>query len=161
MLAKNFYNLPYNPIDVVEHIFDNKSFELERRGNNEVVVEMQGKWKEMLVFFAWEENLKCLQISCFMDIEINIKNKTKIFELLALANADLWLGHFSYWTEQNMPVYKHSVILNEDRLSFEDKLEQIIMLSVKECERMYPIFYAVLTKGVEPRDALFPSEVIM
>ena len=160
MIATELY-IPYNPIDVVEQVFGKRSFELERRGVNEVVVELQGKWKEMLIFFAWEENLKCLQISCFMDIEINIENKAKIFELLALANADLWMGHFSYWAEQNMPVYKHSIILNEDRESFEQKIEQMINLSVKECERMYPIFYAVLTKGVEPHDALFPYEVIM
>ena len=160
MLAKDFY-MTYNPIDVVEHLFGDKSFELERRGTNEVVVELQGKWQEMLIFFAWEENLKCLQISCFMDIEINITDKAKIFELLALANADLWMGHFSYWTEQNMPVFKHSVILNEDKPAFEQKLEQMTTLAIKECERMYPIFYAVLTKGVEPRQALFPYEVIM
>ena len=160
MLTDNIH-IPYNPIDVVESFFCNKSFELERRGNNEVVVEMQGKWKEMLIFFAWEENLKCLQISCFMDIEINIDNRAKIFELLALANADLWMGHFSYWMEQNMPVYKHSVILNDDRQSFEEKIEQMINISIKECERMYPIFYAVLTKGVEPHTALFPLEVVM
>ena len=160
MLSKEIY-MPYNPIDVVEQIFHHRSFELERRGNNEVVIELQGKWKEMLVFFAWEENLRCLQISCFMDIEINVENKAKIFELLALANADLWLGHFSYWTEQNMPVYKHSIILNENQAAFEQQIEQMINLSINECERMYPIFYAVLTKGVEPRDALFPSEVIM
>ena len=60
-----------------------------------------------------------------------------------------------------MPVYKHSIILNENRESFEQKIEQMINLSINECERMYPIFYAVLTKGVEPHDALFPSEVIM
>ena len=80
MLSKEIY-MPYNPIDVVEQIFHHRSFELERRGNNEVVIELQGKWKEMLVFFAWEENLRCLQISCFMDIEINVENKAKIFEL--------------------------------------------------------------------------------
>lgn len=160
-MLQNELLIPYNPIDVVEQVFNHRSFELERRGSNEVVIELQGKWKEMLIFFAWEENLRCLQISCFMDIEITIQNKTKIFELLALANADLWLGHFSYWAEQNMPVYKHSIILNENRESFEQKIEQMIDLSINECERMYPIFYAVLTKGVEPRDALFPSEVIM
>jgi len=160
-MLQNELLIPYNPIDVVEQVFNHRSFELERRGSNEVVIELQGKWKEMLIFFAWEENLRCLQISCFMDIEITIQNKTKIFELLALANADLWLGHFSYWAEQNMPVYKHSIILNENRESFEQKIEQMINLSINECERMYPIFYAVLTKGVEPRDALFPSEVIM
>ncbi len=161
MLINKVNDTSYNPIDVVEHLFGDRSFELERRSANEVVVEVQGKWKEMLIFFAWAENLKCLQISCFMNVEINITNKTKIFELLALANADLWMGHFSYWTEQNAPIFKHSVILNENKQAFEEKLTQMISLAVKECERLYPVFYAVLTKGIEPSEALFPTDVIM
>jgi len=151
----------YNPIDVVENIFEAKAFELERRNPNEVVIEMQGKWKEMLIFFAWEENLRCLQISCFMDINVKTSDKNKIFELLALANSDLWMGHFSYWTEQNMPVFKHSVILNEDKNMFAEKIDQMITVAIKECERMYPIFYAVLTKGMDPQATMFPTEVLM
>ena len=61
-----------NPIDMLEHIFGQKSFDTDRRGDNEIVVEVQGKWENMLLFFAWEEHLKCLHMSCFMDIE----NKT-------------------------------------------------------------------------------------
>lgn len=40
----------YNPIDTVENIFSTRSFELERRSLNEVVVEVQGKWNNMLLF---------------------------------------------------------------------------------------------------------------
>lgn len=48
-LAKNLAP-EYNPIDVVENIFSSRSFELERRSINEVVVEVQGKWNNMLLF---------------------------------------------------------------------------------------------------------------
>lgn len=153
-LAKNLA-LTYNPIDTVEQIFSTQSFELERRNLNEVVVEVQGKWNNMLLFFAWEENMSCLHLSCLMDIESEIEDRTKIFELLALANEELWVGHFSYWTEQKMPVFKHSVILNEEEF-IEPKISQIIDIAIKECERMYPIFKVVLTKGMEPRQALYP-----
>ena len=153
-LAKNLAP-EYNPIDVVENIFSSRSFELERRSINEVVVEVQGKWNNMLLFFAWEANMQCMHLSCLMDIETKIEDRSKIFELLALVNEELWVGHFSYWTEQNIPVFKHSVILNdgEDIVS---KISQIIGISIKECERMYPIFKVVLTKGMDPKQALYP-----
>ena len=80
----------------------------------------------------------------------------KIFELLALINEELWVGHFSYWTEQNMPVFKHSLFLNNKDEYFEDKISQTIDIAIKECERMYPIFKVVLTKGMEPKQALYP-----
>lgn len=153
--AKNFAS-PFNPIDTVENIFSTRSFELERRNANEVVVEVQGKWNNMLLFFAWENNMQCLHISCLMDIESEIEDRSKIFELLALANEELWVGHFSYWTEQKMPVFKHSVLLNDSENIFENKISQIIDIAIKECERMYPIFKVVLSKGMDPKQALYP-----
>ena len=146
----------YNPIDLVENIFASRSFELERRNLNEIAIEIQGKWNNMLLFFAWEASMHCLHLSCLMDIDCQIEDRSKIFELLSLANEELWVGHFSYWTEQNLPVFKHSVIINDDEEYFAGKLEQIINIAINECERMYPVFKVVLTKGMSPREALYP-----
>ena len=99
MQASTQTHIAFNPIDTVETIFGDKSFDFERRNLNEIVVEVQGKWQNMLLFFAWEERLKCLQISCFINIENKSCDAGRIFELLALINEDLWLGHFSYWSE--------------------------------------------------------------
>lgn len=154
-LAQKFAPQP-NPIDLVENIFLSKSFELERRNTNEIVVEVQGKWSNMLLFFAWEASMQCMHISCLMDIENKIENRSKIFELLALINEELWVGHFSYWTEQNTPVFKHSIFMHQNEETFEERLSQIIDIAINECERMYPIFKVVLTKGMEPRQALYP-----
>ena len=145
-----------NPIDMVESIFAARSFELERRNPDEVVVEVQGKWANMLLFFAWEASMKCLHMSCLMDIDNKLADRSKIFELLALVNENLWVGHFSYWTEQNMPVFKNSVFLNYGEEFFEHKISQMIDIAVKECERVYPVFKVVLTKGMDPKEALYP-----
>ena len=145
-----------NPIDMVEDIFTARSFELDRRNINEVVVEVQGKWNNMLLFFAWEASLKCLHISCLMDVDNQMADRSKVFELLALVNENLWVGHFSYWTEQNMPVFKHSVFLNHEEEFFEHKISQMIDIAIIEGERMYPVFKVVLTKGLDPKEALYP-----
>jgi hypothetical protein len=145
-----------NPIDMVENIFAARSFEFERRNIDEVVVEVQGKWANMLLFFAWEPNMKCLHMSCLMDIENKVEDRSKVFELLALVNENLWVGHFSYWSEQNMPVFKHSVFLNYEEEFFEHKISQMIDIAINECERMYPVFKAVLAKGLDPKEALYP-----
>ena len=155
-LAKN-YALNFNPIDIVEDIFTAKSYVLERRSAEEVAIEVQGKWNNMLLFFSWEENLRCLHLSCLMNIETTIEDRSKVFELMALVNEELWLGHFSYWTEQNMPVFKHAILLDDDDFSrIESKIAQVIEIAIKECERMYPIFNVVLTKGMDPKQALYP-----
>lgn len=155
MLLASEIRLNDNPIDTVEHIFNRNSLEFERRNPNEVVVEIEGKWSNMLLFFAWEEHLRCLHISCLMNLNIQIADRTKIFELLALVNENLWLGHFSYWSEHQMPIFKHSIILHSADADFENKLNQIILIAVSECEHMYPVFNAVLTQNISPQQALF------
>lgn len=59
--AKNL-PLSYNPIDIVENIFAAKSFEFERRNINEVVIEVQGKWNNMLLFLPG--NQPCNACTC-------------------------------------------------------------------------------------------------
>ncbi len=146
-----------NPIDIVEDIFTKKSFEFERRDLNEIVVEVQGKWDNMLLFFAWEAHLRCLHVSCFMDIETKICDKSRIFELLALINEDLWVGHFSYWSEHEIPIFKHSIIVDENDYNFAPKLAQIIEIAISECEQMYPVFQAVLSQNIAPKQVLFST----
>ena len=161
MLIASQFEDSYNPIDAVEMIFNSKSVEFERRNINEVVVEIEGKWNNMLLFFAWEEHLKCLHLSCLMNINIEISDLSKVFELLAMVNENMWLGHFSYWSEHKMPIFKHSIILRTYENNFEDKINVIISIAVNECEHMYPVFNAVMTQHISPKQALFPLSGVL
>ncbi len=154
-LAANI-SWPENPIDKVESFLSACDYTHERRSSNEIVVEINGKWNDMLIFFSFEESMQCLHISCLMNIETKIENKSKIFELLALINDNLWVGHFSYWTSQKMPVFRHSIFCSNHMPLFEKQIAQIFEIAVKECERMYPVFNVVLNKGMEPTQALYP-----
>lgn len=154
MLAQKLNN--YNPIDDVECIFRSQST-MERRSATEVVVELNGKWDNMLLFFAWEQKLNCLHISCLLNLQPENVGLPSIFELLALINEDLWVGYFSYWEEMQMPVFKHSLFVNETEFDLREKLASIINIAVTECENAYPIFHAVMKQNIAPRKALLPT----
>ena len=151
----------YTPIDTIENIFVRDNISFDRRKDNELVAEVLGKWDNMLVFFAYEEHLRCLHISCLLNIETAAVDRGKMFELLALLNENLWLGHFSYWSEQKMPIFKHSLILQDTEELFTSKISKIIELSIMECERVYPIFNAVMRQNVSPVQALYAEAMVM
>lgn len=157
MLAENLYQ--HNPIDDVEYLFK-KTNSIERRSQTEVVVELNGKWDNMLLFFAWEPRMNCLHISCLINLHPKDVALPSIFELLALINEDLWVGYFSYWEEMQMPVFKHSVFINKDEFDLNDKLSNIVNIAITECERAYPIFHAVLQQNIPPRRALMPVNLM-
>lgn len=151
----------YNPIDTIENIFARDNVSFDRRKENELVAEVLGKWDNMLIFFAYEEHLRCLHMSCLLNIETAAVDRSKMFELLALLNENLWLGHFSYWSEQKMPIFKHSVILQDTEELFTSKISKIIELSIMECERVYPIFNAVMRQNISPTQALYAEAMVM
>ena len=151
----------YNPLDTIEAIFEKDEVSFDRRSDNELVAEVLGKWDNMLVFFSYEEQMRCLHISCLLNIETSTVDRTKMFELLALLNENLWLGHFSYWSEQKMPIFKHSIILQDEEELFTSKISKIIELSIMECERVYPIFNAVMRQDLPPTQALYAGVMVM
>ena len=151
----------FNPINTIESIFLRDDVSYERRGDNELVAEVWGKWDNMLVFFAYEQHLQCLHISCLLNLEAATPDRSKIFELLAMLNENLWLGHFSYWSEQKMPIFKHSIIVQDNEELFSDKVSKIIELSIMECERVYPVFNAVMRQNIPPAQALYSNAMVM
>lgn len=154
MFAENLYK--YNPIDDIECLFTEKKHSTERRSNNEVVVQISGKWDDMLFFFAWEEQMNCLHISCLINIEPQDISLPTIFELLALLNEDIWVGYFSYWQEAQTPLFRHSIFIDSAEKNFIDKLTQVTDIALTECERAYPVFNAVFKQKISPRRALLP-----
>jgi hypothetical protein len=158
MLAKNLCK--YNPIDDIECMFLEKQHSTERRSDNEIVVQVSGKWDNMLLFFAWEEQLNCLHLSCMLNIEPQNVSLPTIFELLALLNEDIWVGHFSYWQEAQTPLFRHSLFIDETDAFFTEKLAQVVHIAMTECERAYPIFHAVFKQNISPRRALLPMTLM-
>ena len=151
----------YNPIDTIEYLFARDNISLDRRKYNELVAEVQGKWDNMLIFFAYEEHMRCLHLSCLLNIETATVDRSKMFELLALLNENLWIGHFAYWSEQKMPIFKHSIILQDSEELFAEKINKIIELAIMECERVYPIFNAVMRQNVSPMQAIYAGAMVM
>ncbi|MBR2274165.1 MAG: YbjN domain-containing protein [Alphaproteobacteria bacterium] len=150
----------YNPIDTIEYLFARDNVACDRRGENELVAEILGKWDNMLIFFAYEEHLRCLHLSCLLNMQSTSFDRSKMFELLALLNENLWLGHFSYWSEQKMPIFKHSLILQDNEELFTGKICKIIELAVMECERVYPIFNAVMQQNIDPNQAMYAGNIM-
>jgi len=77
-----------------------------------------------------------------------------LFELLALANERLWIGHFGMDPDDGMPLFRHSVLLRGAPGASAESLEDMIDIAITECERFYPAFQFVLWGGKTPTEAL-------
>ena len=74
--------------------------------------------------------------------------------LLAMANEKLWLGHFDLWSEENLPVFRHALMLRDGVGVSTELLEDLVDIAVTECERFYPAFQFVIWGGKPAAEAL-------
>ena len=76
-----------------------------------------------------------------------------IYPLLAQLNERLWLGHFDLWTEESVPLFRHTLLVRGGPLTPEH-VEEVVDIAVSECERAYPAFQFVIWGGKTADEAI-------
>ena len=143
-----------NPLDVLEQIISSNEWVFERRSDGEMAAEAPGKWCDYGLFFSWSPEISAMHFSCAFDMKVPPETRHKLFELLAIANEKLWIGHFGLELEDGVPVFRHSVLLRGSPSASAELLEDMVDIAITECERFFPAFQFVLWGGKAPGDAL-------
>lgn len=95
-----------------------------------------------------------MQFTCTFDLKAPAKSKRTLYELIALANERLWIGHFSLDLDFGALVFRHSVLLRGGTTLAAESMEDMIDIALTECERFYPAFQFTLWGGKTPVEAL-------
>ena len=143
-----------NPLDILEQIVAANDWTFERRSDSEMAAEAPGKWCDYGLYFSWSPEISAMHFSCAFDLKVPAGHREKLFELLAMANEKLWIGHFGLESEEGVPVFRHSVLLRGAPGASAESLEDMVDIAVTECERFFPAFQFVLWGGKRPEEAL-------
>jgi hypothetical protein len=143
-----------NPLDMMEQIVAANEWEFDRRSDSEMAAEAPGHWCDYGLFFNWSHEISVMHFTCAFDLKVPEEQRGKLYELLALANEKLWLGHFGLEGEDGMPVFRHAVLLRGTAGASTESLEDLVDIALTECERFFPAFQFVLWGGKSPADAL-------
>lgn len=146
-----------NPLDILEQIIAANEWAFERRSDGEMAAEAPGKWCDYGLHFSWSHEISAMAFTCAFDMKVPAEKREKIYELLALANDRLWIGHFGIEAEDGVPVFRHSVLLRGAQGASAESLEDMVDIAITECERFFPAFQFVLWGGKSPSDALAAS----
>jgi hypothetical protein len=136
-----------NPLDVMEQIVAANEWEFDRRSDSEMAAEAPGHWCDYALFFNWSREISVMHFTCAFDLKVPEKQRTSMYELLALANEKLWLGHFGLES-------RHAILLRGAGGASAESLEDLIDIALTECERFFPAFQFVLWGGKSPPEAL-------
>lgn len=146
-----------NPLDILEQIIASNEWAFERRSDGEMAAEAPGKWCDYGLHFSWSHEISAMSFTCAFDLKVPAEARDKLYELLALANDRLWIGHFGIEAEDGVPVFRHSVLLRGAQGASAESLEDMVDIAITECERFFPAFQFVLWGGKAPAEALAAS----
>jgi hypothetical protein len=143
-----------NPLDVVEEIVTANEWPFERSSDDELIVEIGGRWCDYRLFFVWQPEISAMQFSCQFDMRVPTPRRPVVTELLAEVNGRMWLGHFDVCSDENTPMFRHTTLLRGARGASVEQLEDLVDIALSECERYYPAFQFAIWGGKSAREAV-------
>lgn len=147
------------PVDMLASLFEAHGWPCEFIGEDEVSSEIKGSWAVYTLRGVWRREDQVLQLLCLPEIRVPDDKRAAVFELLALVNEQLWVGHFDMWSNGNVLLYRHGLLLGDDRLLSLAQAQVAVEAAVEECDRFYPAFQFVLWGDKSPAEALASAMV--
>ena len=143
-----------NPIDLVEEIVQANEWPHDRANDDEMVVEISGRWCDYRLLFVWQRELNALHFSCAFEMKVPRMRRAAVYELLAVVNERLWLGHFDLASDDHSPAFRQGVLLRGAYGTSVEQIEDLVEISLSECERFFPAFQLVVWGGKNPEEAI-------
>lgn len=143
-----------NPIDLAEEIVLANQWAHDRSSDEELIVEIAGKWSDYRLLFLWQREISALHFSCSFEMKVPKARRVAVLELLAAINERLWLGHFDLVSDDLSPAFRQGVLLRGAGGASVEQLEDLVDIAVTECERFYPAFQLVIWGGKPAEEAI-------
>ena len=144
----------HNPIDIVEQLVEFNEWTFDRCSNEEMAVQVPGSWCDYSLYFAWNDDMEAIHFTCAFDMRVAEDQLSRVHELLALVNEKLWLGHFSIWADEGLPMFRATLALRGQHGLTVEQTEDLVETALLECERFFPAFQYVIWGGKAATEAI-------
>jgi hypothetical protein len=142
-----------NPIDLVETIATTHDWTFERTAEDELTMTVGGTFADYHLSLNWRGDLEALHIASAFDCKVPETRLNEIYRLIAQINEQLWIGHFDFWQQEGLLMFRHGLLLNAN-VATPRQCEALIQAALDACERYYQAFQYVVWAGKPAREAL-------
>jgi hypothetical protein len=141
-------------MDLVEQTVLGAGWACERTEEGIVHCASMTKWGEFGGMFAWRDEPPSLNFTLTLDLRAPHVKQTAISDLLRRINERLWLGHFDYWGEDGVAVFRHTIPML-DRISPDPgEVAAILAAALDAADQFLPAFNFVVWAGKSPEEAV-------
>lgn len=147
-----------NPTDIIENLILDQEWSYQRISAVEIAAEVEARWGIYRLQFYWQEEFDIFHVSCLMDMRVEEQDSAQFYELLALLNERVLMGHFELFTPERIPAYRHSFIIPasqnvQGQNPQAELIEHAAALALEETDRFYPAFQLVIAGEKTAKEA--------
>ena len=95
-----------------------------------------------------------MHVACAFDLKVPERRQREVLQLAAMANEQLWVGHFDLWSGENLVMFRHALLLSGGAEPTHSQCEVVLRAAVDACDGYYQAFQFVIWAGKSAREAL-------
>lgn len=138
----DFPDVDENPLDQVEDVLNANNWTFNRVNDDELMVQITGKFCGYHLYFIWQDDMNALQFCAQYDFSINEDKMDKAARALMTINENLWMGHFEIPADTRAPSFRHTCLYRGiQRTSSASDIEDLVDIALAQCENHYAAFY--------------------
>jgi hypothetical protein len=154
MVERDFNCEELHPIDIVESLAEERSWDFDRIADDQIAMAIEGSWRTYSVTLAWSSREETLRLICAFELAPPARRLGALYKAMALANDKCWSGAFVLWPDQKLMVYRYSLNLAGGAQAGAAQIQDMVRAAVGASERFYPAFQLVCWGGETPEKAL-------
>lgn len=140
-----------HPIELMQGFVDANEWRLNHASPHEVSVEVPGKWSDYSLTLTWQDQYSALHINVALDVFIIDQQFDEARRVITELNKNIWMGHFDLLEDDAGIVFRHNLLLRGTGGATPEQIEDLIDMTLGECERAYPALFQIAT-GVVSAD---------
>lgn len=143
-----------DPLALIEEIITEAGWHYEREEDDAIQCALPTRWGEMGALFALRFEPAAIHFSVTLDVKPVEAKRSAIALLVMMANERMWLGHFDYWAEDGVLLYRHALPMLDRDEPTEGEIRSLFAAAIDSIDRFVPAFNFVIWAGKTPHEAI-------
>ena len=143
-----------HPIDIVETVAAHHAWDFDRLAEDQIAMAVEGQWRSYSITLAWSGREEVLRLICTFDMDPPAERLPALYQVLNLANDQVWDGGFTFWAPQKLMVWRYGLVLSGEAIASPEQIDQMIRTAIDNCERFYPCFKLACWGDASPEAAM-------
>lgn len=153
-LSEQYLEEDIHPIDIVENIAAHHEWDFDRISDEQIAMAVERQWRTYSITLAWSAYDETLRLICTFEMEPPTEKLPALYALLNEMNDQCWAGSYTFWSEQQLMVYRYGLVLSGGQIASPEQIDTMIGAAVVSAERYYPALQLLVWGDRSPREAL-------